>query len=135
MIDGDTIEISTEGVRETVRLIGIDTPETIDPNRPEQCYGAEATQYLESLLPEGTPVTIILDVETRDAYGRLLAFVIRSTDSLFVNLAMVASGHAATLFVDPNLSYQSRLSAAEELAKSSGTGLWGACGGPDMPLN
>lgn len=136
VIDGDTIEVAIMGEEsETVRLLGIDTPETVDPNRPEQCYGAEASLFLERLLPAGTPVTLILDVESRDSYGRTLAYVIRSGDGGFVNLEMVASGHAAVLYIEPNRTFKDQMSAAETNARSAGLGLWGACGGPDVPLN
>ena len=135
VIDGDTIVVALDSGAETVRLTGIDTPETVDPNRPEQCYGAEASGYLESLLPAGTPVTLVLDAEARDHFGRLLAYVMRSGDEVFVNLEMVASGHAAALSIEPNRSYEAAFSAAEARARSAGLGLWGACGGPDMPLH
>ena len=135
VIDGDTIKVTMDSGAETVRLVGIDTPETVDPNRPEQCYGAEASDYLESLLPAGTPVTLVLDIEARDSYGRLLAYVMRSGDKMFVNWEMVASGHASALFIEPNRFYEGALSAAETRARSTGLGLWGACGGPDVPLS
>ena len=135
VIDGDTIEVSMGSGSETVRLVGIDTPETVDPNRPEQCYGAEASDYLKSLLPAGTPVTLVLDIEARDSFGRLLAYVMRSGDEMFVNWEMVASGHASALFIEPNRFYEGALSAAETRARSTGLGLWGACGGPDVPLS
>ena len=135
VIDGDTIVVALDSGAETVRLTGIDTPETVDPNRPEQCYGAEASGHLESLLPAGTPVTLVLDAEARDHFGRLLAYVMRSGDDVFVNLEMVSSGHAAALSIEPNRSYEAAFSAAEARARSAGLGLWGACGGPDMPLH
>ena len=136
VIDGDTIEVAMDGGgSETVRLLGIDTPETVDPNRPEQCYGAEASGYLKGLLPAGTPVTLVLDAEVRDRYERLLAYVMRSRDEMFVNLEMVASGHASSFSIEPNQSFRAMLSTAEAQAKATGLGLWGACGGPDVPLS
>lgn len=135
VIDGDTIEVAMGSGSETVRLVGIDTPETVDPNRPEQCYGAEASDYLKRLLPAGTPVTLVLDIEARDSYGRLLAYVMRSGDEMFVNWEMVASGHAAAFSIEPNRFFEGALSAAETRARSTGLGLWGACGGPDVPLS
>lgn len=134
VIDGDTIEVATDSGSETVRLVGIDTPETVHPSQPEQCYGAEASGRLESLLPAGTPVTLVLDIEARDSYGRLLAYVMRSEDDMFVNWEMVASGHASALSIEPNQHFEAVLSAAETRARSAGLGLWGACGGPDVPL-
>lgn len=135
VIDGDTIKVAMDSGSETVRLVGIDTPETVHPNKPEQCYGAEASRYIESLLPKGTPVTLVLDTEARDSYGRLLAYVMRSGDEMFVNWEMVASGHASALSIEPNRFFEGALNAAETRARSTGLGLWGACGGPDVPLS
>ena len=76
--DGDTIVVRVAGQRETVRLIGIDTPETKDPDEPVQCFGPEATEATEALLGQGTPVRLERDTEPRDQYGRLLAYVYRT---------------------------------------------------------
>ena len=135
VVDGDTIIIDLNGERERVRLLGIDTPESVAENRPDQCFGEESAAYLESLLPEGTPITIIRDVEARDQYDRLLAYVVRSSDQLFVNLDLLENGYAGTLIYEPNSYYRELFEAAEDDAASAGLGLWGACGGPDVPLN
>src|SRR5437868_412137 len=79
VIDGDTIVVS--GKRH-VRLIGVDTPETVDPNRPVGCFGKEASAFLKTLLPPGAAVRLIGDVEQEDRYGRLLAYVYRRSDGL-----------------------------------------------------
>ena len=97
--DGDTITVSVDGTKEKVRLIGIDTPETKKPDTPVQCFGPEATRSPTSLLPEGTPLHLERDVEARDKYGRLLAYVYRSDDGLFVNLEIVAKGYARLLTI------------------------------------
>lgn len=68
VVDGDTIVVDTIGNRERVRLLGIDTPESVAVNRPEQCFGKESAAHLTSLLPEGTEVTLIRDSESRDHY-------------------------------------------------------------------
>ncbi|NCV47777.1 MAG: nuclease, partial [Actinobacteria bacterium] len=74
-IDGDTLRADIAGVRETIRLIGVDTPETKHPTKRAQCYGPEATQFLAALLPPGTRVRIERDAEARDPYGRLLLYL------------------------------------------------------------
>ena len=134
VVDGDTIVAQIGGRSEPVRLIGIDTPESVARNRPVECYGLEASQRLQELLPSGTAITVVRDVEIRDIYDRLLGYVVRSSDGLFVNLELVASGHAATLNFPPNDHYADALSQAESQATAAGRGLWNACGGPDVPL-
>jgi micrococcal nuclease len=134
VVDGDTIIVEIQGDRERVRLLGIDTPESVAENRPDQCYGDESSDYLASLLPTGTGITLIRDVEARDQYDRLLAYVVRSDDQLFVNLHMVELGFAGTLIYQPNDHYADVLEDAEREAARAGTGLWGVCGGPDVPL-
>ena len=134
VVDGDTIIAQIGGRSEPVRLIGIDTPESVARNRPVECYGLEASQRLQELLPSGTAITVVRDVEIRDIYDRLLGYVVRSSDGLFVNLELVASGHAATLNFPPNDHYADALSQAESQATAAGRGLWNACGGPDVPL-
>lgn len=134
VVDGDTIVADIDGRTERVRLLGIDTPESVAENRPDQCYGAEAGAYLTALLPEGTPITLILDEEARDQYDRLLAYVVRSSDDLFVNLDLLERGYAGVLIYDPNDHYESLFRQAERDAVEAGIGLWGVCGGPDVPL-
>jgi micrococcal nuclease len=134
IVDGDTLVADVDGVRERVRLLGIDTPESVAENRPDQCYGEEASDHLASLLPPGTPITLILDEETRDQYDRLLAYVVRSADGLFVNLDLLEQGYAGVLIYAPNDHYDDRFRDAERAAAAAGVGLWGVCGGPDVPL-
>jgi len=134
VVDGDTIIVFIDGRRERVRLIGIDTPESVDPNRPEQCFGHEASVYLESLLPSDTPVSLVRDVEARDKYDRLLAYVIRTDDQLFINLDLVEKGFAGPLTYPPNDHYADLFESSARAAASAGVGLWSACGGPDVPL-
>ncbi len=134
VVDGDTIDVMIGGRRETVRLIGIDAPESVAPTRPVQCFGKEASLHLEAVLPAGTEITLVRDVEVRDVYQRLLGYVVRSGDGLFVNLELVAAGYAAVLNYPPNDHYADVLSLAEAGAVAAGRGLWGQCGGPDVPL-
>ena len=86
--------VAVGGVEENVRLIGIDTPESVARDRPDECFGAEAPQRLAELLPPGTVVRLTRDVEPRDVYDRLLAYVQRRPDGLFVNAAQVGDGYA-----------------------------------------
>lgn len=126
--DGDTIHVERNGHDETIRLIGIDTPETKKPNHPVECFGPEASARLTALLPVGTAVRLERDAEARDTYDRTLAYVYRD-DGLFVNLAMVADGYAGTLAIAPNVAHAPELGDAARAARGQGTGLWGACGG------
>ena len=72
VVDGDTVVLMIDGKKEKVRLIGVDTPETVKPNTPVQCYGLEASNALKSMLPKGTQVRVERDEEARDRYRRLL---------------------------------------------------------------
>lgn len=127
--DGDTIGVDVDGTEERVRLIGIDTPETKKPDAPVECFGKEASAHLATLLPPGTDVDLEPDVEARDRYGRLLAYVHRD-DGLFVNLAMVADGYADALTIAPNVAHEPQLRAAVRAARDRDLGLWGSCPGP-----
>lgn len=135
IVDGDTVELDLGSRHERVRLLGIDTPETAHPTRPVECFGAEASERLGALIPPGTVVRVERDVEARDHYGRLLLYLHRAGDDLFVNLDMVASGHAVTLHVAPNGAHRASLAEAEATARAERRGLWSACGGPGIPLD
>lgn len=127
VVDGDTVRLTIDGRSETVRLIGVDTPETKHPTRPVECYGPEAAAHLASLLPTGTVVGVVRDAESRDRYGRLLAYLVRADDGLFVNLDLVAGGWATTLAIEPNVAHAEEFAAAAEAARTASLGLWGAC--------
>lgn len=134
VVDGDTLVARIGHRSETVRLIGIDAPETVAPTRPVQCFGQEASEFLAAALPAGTEITLVRDAEARDAYDRLLGYVVRSRDGLFVNLELVATGHAAAMNYPPNDHFADALGRAQAEAKSARRGLWSVCGGPDVPL-
>jgi micrococcal nuclease len=129
VVDGDTIDLAIDGREERVRLIGIDTPETKKPNTPVQCYGPEATAFLRDLLPVGTPVRIERDIVNRDDYGRILGYVYRSTDGIFVNYEIMRQGYAQTLSIAPNTAYADLFADAARAAEAANTGLWAACSG------
>lgn len=129
VVDGDTIVLKIGSRRETIRLIGVNTPETVKPNWPVECFGPEASAFAKSLLPAGTLVRIKRDVEARDKYGRLLLYVWRSIDDMFVNLELVRGGYARTMSIKPNASLASDFAQASLDAKNAHRGLWAACSG------
>jgi micrococcal nuclease len=134
VVDGDTVRVAIAGAEERVRLIGIDTPETHGQGGLRECFGTEATRRMAELLPPGTPVRLVRDVEARDRYDRLLAYVYRAADGLFVNLAMAREGFATTLTYPPNVAHAEEFVAAVRAARQARRGLWGRCGGPDVSL-
>ncbi len=123
VVDGDTFEARIGDGVEDVRLIGVDTPETVKPGEPVQCYGPAASRYAHRTL-EGQ-VRLVFGVERRDAYGRLLAYAY--VDHMFVNAALVSRGLARTLSIPPNTRYRALFSRLELDAARAGRGLWGAC--------
>jgi micrococcal nuclease len=127
VIDGDTIEVRIAGRTERVRLLGIDTPESVDPDRPVECHGPEAAAFTRDLLPPGTAVALERDEEPRDHFGRLLAYVFRLDDGVFVNEAIVAAGEAELLPIAPNDAYADQLAATADAARAAGAGLWSGC--------
>jgi micrococcal nuclease len=124
VVDGDTI-LLTSGER--VRFIGVDTPETVKPGAPVECYGRRASLFNHALL-DGRRVRLVYDAERRDRYGRLLAYVYRADDGLFVNAELVRRGYARTLTIRPNTRYAARFAALADAAAAAGRGLWRACG-------
>jgi micrococcal nuclease len=134
VIDGDTLVVDLAGGEEHVRLIGIDTPETVAPDRPDECFGAEASRNLADLAPPGTAVRLERDVEARDQYDRLLAYGYRASDDLFLNLAQLAGGFAEPLAYPPNTAYRTDFDQAAGEARLAGAGLWTACGSADVPI-
>ena len=135
VIDVDTLIIDFGNRLETVRLLGVDTPETVDPNRPVQCFGAEASAFLRELVPPNTVVTVIRDIEARDRFGRLLVYLLRAEDELFVNAELLRGGFADIAIYDPNASYRGELEHAFATARTANAGLWESCGGPDIALD
>jgi micrococcal nuclease len=124
VVDGDTVEVLIGGREEDVRYIGVDTPETVKPGTPIQCYGRQASAFNHRLV-EGRTVRIVFDRERRDVYGRLLGYVYLSGE--FVNAELVRRGYARTLTIAPNDTFAPLLASLQSRAGREGRGLWGAC--------
>lgn len=124
VVDGDTIKINMNGTTETLRLIGMDTPETVDPRKPVQCFGVEASNKAKELL-SGKQVRIETDASqgTRDVYGRLLVYVHRS-DGLFFNKHMIEEGYAYEYTYNTPYKYQGEFKSAQQSAEANQKGLW-----------
>ena len=131
VVDGDTIEVTRGGRKEKVRLIGINTPETVGPRRPVECFGREASAFAERLL-EGENVTLVPDEsqDNQDRYGRLLRYVM--LDDTNVNRLLIDRGYAYEYTYEVPYIYQTEFKAVEQAARLSGRGLWapGACETP-----
>lgn len=129
VIDGDTINVNVDGKTAAIRLIGIDTPETVDPRRPVGCFGKKASDETKRLL-EGKGVVLNRDVSETDKYNRLLRYVflpLGSGENLFVNDYLIRQGFAKTLTYPPDVKYDSRFLQAEKEARDNLRGLWGEC--------
>ena len=125
VVDGDTIEISIRGKKEKVRLLAIDTPETVDPRKPVQCFGQEASTKMKSLV-EKKYVKLIDDKSqgNRDKYGRLLRYVFDG--KIFINREMVAQGYAFSYKEYPT-KYLNEFNGLEKQAREKNLGLWNKC--------
>jgi micrococcal nuclease len=139
-IDGDTIEVritarvpgpgagtTKVGQIVGVRLLGIDTPESVDPNSPVECFGQEASAATEVLL-EGRTVRLVKDVEDEDSFGRQLRYVYIGHE--MVNARLVVNGYASTLTYPPNVRHAALFSHLQRDARTRQRGLWddGTCG-------
>ncbi len=123
-VDGDTIEVKLDGHREDVRYIGVDTPETVKPGTPVQCFGPRA-HHFNSRLVTHRRVRLVAGEERRDVYGRLLAYVYLG--GRFVNAELARRGLARTLTIPPNDRFARRFKRLQAKAARVGRGLWGAC--------
>ena len=130
VVDGDTIVVSFGGNNEqTVRLIGIDTPETVDPRRPVGCFGKEASNKAKELLSE-KEIILQKDVSETDKYRRLLRYVFLPLPDgriLFANDYLVREGFAKVLTYPPDVKYNEQFRQAEREAREDNRGLWGKC--------
>ncbi len=123
-VDGDTIEVRFDGRVEDVRYIGVDTPETVKPDTPVQCFGPRASSFDHHLV-EHRRVRLVFGVEPRDVYDRLLAYVYLG--DRFVNAELVRRGLARTLTIAPNDRFARYFKRLETAAARAGRGLWSAC--------
>jgi micrococcal nuclease len=123
-VDGDTLEVAFDGRREDVRLIGVDTPETVKPDTPVQCFGPRASSF-EHRVVEHRRVRLVFGVERRDIYGRLLAYVYLGPR--FLNAELLRRGLARTLAISPNIRFAEHFQRLQGAAARAGKGLWGVC--------
>jgi micrococcal nuclease len=123
-VDGDTIEVRIGSRLEDVRYIGVDTPETVKPDTPVQCFGPRASSFNHHLI-ERRWVRLVFGVERRDIYGRLLAYV--HLGHRFVNASLVRRGLARSLTIPPNDRFAPFFRRLELRAARAGRGLWGKC--------
>ncbi len=123
-LDGDTAHVRTTRGADTVRLLGVNTPETHHPTKGVECFGPEAAAFTERALT-ARRVTLELDVEHRDRYGRLLAYV--ELDGRRFNDVLLRQGYARLLVIPPNGAYGRTMLEAELAARHARRGLWGAC--------
>ncbi len=137
IVDGDTLTIQRKGHLEKIRLIGIDAPESSINNKTKKDaargngdigtitkMGKEATRFVKKIVKPGDTVTIEFDKQTRDKYGRLLAYVYLS-DGKMLNEEIVKAGYASLLTYPPNVKYQDRFLKAYREARENNRGLWG----------
>ena len=122
VVDGDTVYVGDE----SVRLIGIDTPETKQPGSPVECFGKAASAQTGRLI-DGKRVRLEFDVERRDRYDRLLAYVYRRSDGMFLNAELVRRGFATAATYPPNVRHAERFRRLAREAREAGRGLWSAC--------
>jgi micrococcal nuclease len=130
IVDGDTLIVTVDrpgpipAGDHRVRLLEIDSPETVRPNYPVQCGGAGATEFARAELPEGSAVYLVSDREDKDEFGRYLRYL-WDFDGEFFNEKAVAGGHARALLIEPNDRYIDRMRSAELSAKQNKKGVWG----------
>lgn len=123
VVDGDTIDVSIDGLTQRVRYIGVNTPETVDPGSPVECFGPEASAANKGMV-EGKTVELEKDVSNTDRYGRLLRYVYAG--GTMVNAELVKQGYAQVSTYPPDVKYAELFRQLESEARNAGRGLWGA---------
>ena len=123
VVDGDTVDVSVNGQSVRVRLIGVNTPETVHPSKPVECFGREASNYTHRML-SGKKVQLELDSsqDTYDAYNRLLAYVYINGDNF--NYMLLRNGYAYEYTYNIPYKYQTEFKHAQRYASSNNIGLW-----------
>jgi len=122
-VDGDTFWID-DGTKKglKIRLIGVNTPETVHPQKPVEYYGKEASNYVKSLLT-GKKVRLEFDVDRVDRYGRTLAYVFLK-DGTFLNADLIENGYGQAMIIPPNVKYSEKFLELERKARENNVGLW-----------
>ncbi len=125
VVDGDTIEVSIDGVKKKVRMIGINAPESVDPRRKVECFGKEASNYLKSILLIGSDVILTADSsqDDIDRYGRIIRYV-QLIDGTDVNAKMIIDGYAYEYTYRVPYLKQAEYRVNQEKAEFDGKGLW-----------
>jgi len=127
VVDGDTIKVSLNGTVETIRLIGIDTPETVHPTKGVECFGKEASKKMNELvLNKYVKLQTDPTQDDEDRYGRLLRYVFLE-DGTHINLKMIEEGYALEYTYKVPYEYQSEFKSAERIASKGNIGFWGLC--------
>ena len=129
VVDGDTLVARVGGADERVRLLGVDAPESVTPDRPVECFGPQAAAEARRLMPRGARISLAADPTQgeRDRFGRLLAEVTVAGDATTVNEELVAGGFAEVFRGDGRAPLLPSLRQAESAARAARRGLWGAC--------
>ena len=132
VIDGDTASVRVDGAERRVRFLGVDTPETVHPNKPVQFYGKEASSFTKESLT-GKRVWLEYDVSPQDRYNRHLAYIWTAKPSTInedaisrdmFNAKLLLGGYAKVMIIKPNKRYESLFRKFEEKARNSKRGLW-----------
>jgi micrococcal nuclease len=128
VVDGDTVKVRLgDRRRVTVRYIGVDTPESVEPGAPVECFGARASDFNDRLVT-GKRVRLRIGRERTDRFGRMLAYVyLLDGPNRFVNAELVRRGYARTLEIPPNTDFADRFDRLERRARDERRGLWRAC--------
>src|SRR5215203_5285556 len=125
VVDGDTIDVNPAvDNTESVRLIGVDTPETVDPSEPVEPFGREASAFTKEQL-EGKRVTLTFDEERTDPFGRALAYVQISGQGETFNETLLRQGYAQLEIVSPNDRLEASFRQAQDEARQADRGIWG----------
>jgi micrococcal nuclease len=123
VVDGDTVIVDLDGDRTRVRLLNVDTPESVAEDQPVECLGPEASEFLKGLLPPGDVIALAFDVERFDRYDRMLAAAF-TDDGRNVSVELARAGLAEAITVGPNDRFRPEVQAAMEEAQREDRGLW-----------
>lgn len=129
VVDGDTIIVALNNQEERIRMIGVDAPESVSLNEEENTvWGQSASEYTKSVLEPGTKIWLTFDIEERDQYGRMLAYIWLDSDTENLNhlfqKQLIEEGYALAIRYEPNTKYTAELYATMEGAIADRSGLW-----------